>query len=325
MNELTPQEQEALRGLISQELKKPPMIGLVGVSGVGKSSTINTMFKTHLPISHTRACTTEFREVPLQLQITQGPAAGQSVQLVVCDAPGLGEDVSKDPEYLEMYRRKLPECDIILWIMSARNRAIALDQSYLRHFQDLQEQMVFGISQVDLVEPMNWKPGFPIPSEEQERNIADIVEDRSRRLVDILERQIEIIPYSNQRGYNLEFLFTSLLRSCTGNRSWIFQSLKNFSYTDFIPMEAELSAQVTSDSDSQSSHQATHGADYREFLSLFQRVAGLFSPPLPPHLKKAVGDVIGREDIDRQPMSEHEIRLVEAWLGQEKRKSLKKP
>jgi predicted GTPase len=325
MNELTPQEQEALQELISQELKKPPMIGLVGISGVGKSSTINTMFKTNLPISHTRACTTEFREVPLQLQMAQGPAAGQSVQLVVCDAPGLGEDVRKDPEYLDMYRRKLPECDIILWIMSARNRAIALDQSYLQHFQDLQEHIVFGISQVDLVEPMNWKPGFPIPSEEQERNIAGIIEDRSRRLMDILGRQIEIIPYSNQRGYNLEFLFTSLLRSCTGNRSWIFHSLKNFSYIDFIPTEAALRAQVPSAADSQASYKAPHGADYIESPSLFQRIAGLFSPPLPPYLKRVVGDVIGRADIDRQPMSENEIRLVEAWLGQEKRKSLQKP
>jgi hypothetical protein len=209
--------------------------------------------------------------------------------------------------------------------MSARNRAIALDQSYLQHFQDLQEHIVFGISQVDLVEPMNWKPGLPIPSEEQERNIADIVEDRSRRLMDSLGRQIEIVPYSNQRGYNLEFLFTSLLRSCTGNRSWIFHSLKNFSYIDFIPTEAELRAHVPADADSQASHKAPHGADSIESPSLFQRIAGLFSPPLPPHLKRVVGDVIGRADIDRQPMSEHEIRLVEAWLGQEKRKALQKP
>lgn len=228
MAELTHEDEVTLRRLIGEALQKPPMIGLVGVSGVGKSSTINTMFKTSLPISHTRACTTEFREVPLQLQISQGPAEGQGVRLVVCDAPGLGEDVRKDPEYLDMYRQKLSECDMILWIMTARNRAVALDQNYLKHFLDLQERIVFGINQVDLVEPMNWQPGFPIPSEEQERNITEIVADRTKRLSDFLGRQVEIVPYSNSRGYNLEWLFTNLLRSCTGHRSWIFSGLKNF-------------------------------------------------------------------------------------------------
>jgi predicted GTPase len=40
--------------------KRPPTIGVVGTSGTGKSSTINTMFKTSLEISHTRPCTKEF-------------------------------------------------------------------------------------------------------------------------------------------------------------------------------------------------------------------------------------------------------------------------
>jgi hypothetical protein len=59
MAELTHEDEVTLRRLIGEALQKPPMIGLVGVSGVGKSSTINTMFKTSLPISHTRPLSTK--------------------------------------------------------------------------------------------------------------------------------------------------------------------------------------------------------------------------------------------------------------------------
>ena len=98
-NELRPMEKQRM---IEALMAKPPKIGLVGISGVGKSSTINTMFKTRLPISHTVACTKEFRDVPLAVHATQGELSGATLQLLVCDAPGLGEDVKKDAEYLEI-------------------------------------------------------------------------------------------------------------------------------------------------------------------------------------------------------------------------------
>ena len=101
---------------------------------------------------------------------------------------------------LEPYRLPVIECRS-LWLMAARSRAVALDQSYLKRFMDLQERIVFGISQVDLVEPRNWKPNLPIPSVEQEANIKEIVSDRSSRLSDTLGRPVEMIPFPNYRGY----------------------------------------------------------------------------------------------------------------------------
>ncbi|MDG4765884.1 50S ribosome-binding GTPase [Solwaraspora sp. WMMD406] len=130
---MSAEEAGKLRRAWESELaRKPPTIGVVGVSGVGKSSTINTMFRTGLPISHTAACTKEFTEVPLRVAPSSGPGAGDQVRLVVVDASGLGEDVRRDPHYLEMYERHLPECDVVLWVTAARNRAVALEQQYLR-------------------------------------------------------------------------------------------------------------------------------------------------------------------------------------------------
>jgi len=103
---------------------------------------------------------------------------------------------------------------------------VALDQQYLAQFKDLHERIVFGLSQVDLVEPMNWKPGLPIPSREQEANIAEIVEDRGRRLSEILGRQVRVVPFSGRRGYKLEEVFAALLTHVQGDRAWIFAGLR---------------------------------------------------------------------------------------------------
>jgi uncharacterized protein len=215
----------------------PPTIGLVGVSGVGKSSTINTLFKTSLAVSDTVACTKEFRNIDLRLAFVRGEMKDRDVQLRVVDAPGLGEDIRSDPKYIGMYRRYLPECDIILWVLTARNRAVALDQMYLREFADLHERIVFGLHQVDLIEPLNWNTRINLPSKEQMDNLDVIVKDRSQKLEDTIQRRVRLIPYSSKKGYNLQVLFAGLIESCSDERAWIFEDLKNFKYEDFYPPE----------------------------------------------------------------------------------------
>jgi hypothetical protein len=85
----------------------PPTIGVIGISGVGKSSTINTLLGAALPTSDTVACTREFWSVSAELAFTRGDARGLAAHLQVIDAPGLGEDVRRDQEYLAAYRRHL--------------------------------------------------------------------------------------------------------------------------------------------------------------------------------------------------------------------------
>ncbi|MEV6695375.1 GTPase [Micromonospora sp. NPDC051196] len=230
---------------IRQELDdRWPTIGLIGVSGVGKSSTINSLFKTDLPTSSTTACTKEFRDTDLKVEFTspsakQGfePLAGgpADVRLRVVDAPGLGEDVRRDKQYLDLYREHLPRCDVVLWVSSARNRAVSLDQMYLEQLPEIHDRLVFGVNQIDLIEPLDWRSGYGIPSLEQERRMKEILADRSERFAHIIGREPTMIGYSSKHGYHLERLFAAIIDSCPPERKWIFLGLKNFSHEDFVP------------------------------------------------------------------------------------------
>lgn len=221
--------------LLAEVAARPPRFGLVGVSGVGKSSTINAMFRTDLPTSDTVACTREFRAVPLSVKYHDRRTDLNELTLTVVDAPGLGEDLAKDDEYLAMYEQGLEHCDVVLWVMSARNRAVALDQSYLRRLHRFHDRMVLGINQVDLIAPLNWVERYNLPSREQERNMRTIQDDRIAKIRPVVGRGLPVVSYSARFGYQLQELFTMVLRACPEHRRWIYAGLQNFKYTDFLP------------------------------------------------------------------------------------------
>jgi uncharacterized protein len=218
--------------------ERPPTIGVIGVSGVGKSSTINTLFRTNFATSDTTACTKAFQHEDVELTFTAGEARGSQALLRVFDAPGLGESIYRDPEYLTQYHQHLPWCDVIIWIMAARNRGLALDQSYLQELKSYHGQMVFGINQVDLTEPMDWHLVLNGPSPDQEQNIERIVQDRREKLQQVLGREVTVIPYSARARYNLQEFFTAIIEACPDDRRWIFSNLKAFRPDDFLTEEA---------------------------------------------------------------------------------------
>jgi hypothetical protein len=232
--ELSAEESALIKQRLAEDFRQhPPTIGVIGVSGTGKSSTINAMFRTSLLVSHTRAGTKKFQESELHLVANKGVAAGEPIDLVVVDAPGLGEDVRRDPAYLAEYRERLPHCDVILWVMAARNRAVSLDQRYLEELLPFRSRMVFAVNQVDLVHPMDWPAGSPIPGAAMRGHIEEIVADRAERLAGITGGKVSVVPYSAERAYNLEGLFHALISAAPDDRAFVFDLLKGFSYGDF--------------------------------------------------------------------------------------------
>jgi predicted GTPase len=233
---------QPLVGAIEREFEtNPPTLAVIGLSGVGKSSVINAMFGTRKRVSATTRGTAKFRKDKFDIESNRVEGAPLKCALRVIDAPGLGEDVALDGNYLDRYRQHLPEADVALWVVAARNRALALDQQYLEALRDVLPNLVIGISQVDLVEPLDWNEAINMPSKTQSGHIEEIVADRRDKLASVVGYAPKTVPFSAARYYNLQALFRDCLQAAPKNRRWMFDVLKSFSTSDWLARAKGLS------------------------------------------------------------------------------------
>lgn len=139
-----------LRQLILERIQNlthyEPVIGIMGKSGAGKSSLCNELFRGEVsPVSDVNACT---RDV-LRFRLRSGRHS-----LVIVDLPGVGENGQRDHEYRALYRRMLPELDLVLWVIKVDDRALSVDEQFWRGvMQPYQRQVLFVINQADKIEP----------------------------------------------------------------------------------------------------------------------------------------------------------------------------
>ncbi|HAO9126988.1 TPA: GTPase family protein [Escherichia coli] len=148
---------------IAQLSSYEPTIGIMGKTGAGKSSLCNALFAGEVsPVSDLAACTREPLHLHLQL--------GERVMTIV-DLPGVGESSARDTEYAALYREQLPRLDLILWLIKADDRALAVDEHFYHQVigEAYRHKVLFVISQADKVEPAN---GSSQLSTEQKQNIS---------------------------------------------------------------------------------------------------------------------------------------------------------
>jgi len=225
-----------VRSIEQEFARQPPTIGLIGLSGVGKSTTINAMFGTSRHTSATVRGTNRFRAADIEYVSDRVADARVRCSFKFYDAVGLGEDKDLDKNYLKRYREHLPKCDVAIWVLAARNRALALDQQYLEQIAKYLPNlaMVIAVNQVDLVDPVDWNERINMPSEAQSRAIAEIAADRQEKLARFVRGDCPVVAYSAARYYNLQALFNACVRAAPPQRRWMFELIKSFSTHDWL-------------------------------------------------------------------------------------------
>jgi len=143
--------------IIKEESNKPFIVSIMGQTGVGKSSLLNALFEANLPTDKVRPCTKTIDRV-----VAKGTTKHE---LWFYDLPGIGESSEADDEYLEDYKQKLLESDVVLWAIHADIRSVTFDfnslQKILASFEaavqgDLLGKITFVLTKADLLSPPPW-------------------------------------------------------------------------------------------------------------------------------------------------------------------------
>jgi predicted GTPase len=111
-----------------QEKSRPPKVAIFGKAGVGKTTTINSLFNAKWKTSHTIVGTKSAQMKKFDL------STGGTLDVV--DLPGYGRSMAEDREYEKIYQDLIPTCDLVLLIVQADQRDYADDEEMILKVAD---------------------------------------------------------------------------------------------------------------------------------------------------------------------------------------------
>lgn len=125
---LTPEEQKELSCAWKAKKAETLKIGVIGKTGVGKTTTVNSLFQAKFVTSRTIVGTTAAQYKDFVL-----PDGGK---LTIVDMPGYGRSMAEDKIYRDIYLKELPQCDVILLVIQANSSDLKDDQQMIKYIEE---------------------------------------------------------------------------------------------------------------------------------------------------------------------------------------------
>ncbi|MBG2602908.1 GTPase family protein [Klebsiella oxytoca] len=185
-----------------------PVIGIMGKSGAGKSSLCNELFRGEVsPVSDVNACTRDILRFRLR---------SRRHSLVIVDLPGVGENGRRDHEYRALYRRILPELDLVLWVIKADDRALTVDEQFWHGvMQSYRQKVLFVINQADKIEPCyEWDTLTSKPSPHQLGNLKA----KQAAIMAMFKPHHSVCVVSASTGWGIEEMVATMMH-CLPDRA----------------------------------------------------------------------------------------------------------
>lgn len=209
--QLSEQQKERIRSWVNQTLTYEPRVGILGKTGVGKSSLCNALFGSDVAaVSHVESCTRKIQEITIKI-------GTGSIKLI--DLPGIGESRKRDAEYRDLYSKHLPGLDVVLWVLKADDRSFVPEEKFYHNI--VKPHLKHGtpfivvLNQVDKVEPLKeWNEEECQPSRQQQENIDKkqkaIVQKLDIEAQKLKIKPIAVVSISAVEQYNLSSLVEAI-------------------------------------------------------------------------------------------------------------------
>lgn len=177
----------------------------MGKTGVGKSSLCNALFRSEVcAVNAVEACTRQPQRVRLRFG---------SHYLTLVDLPGVGESISRDDEYRELYRELMPQLDMVLWVLKADDRAFSVEEHFYQgvfaQYSGPLPPVLWVLNQVDKTEPAeqwNWLSAQPSVSQSEH-----ITQKRQAVARQVGTAETDILPVSVRGRYHLPRLVEAMI------------------------------------------------------------------------------------------------------------------
>ena len=232
---LSSEDQNAVNSALEKEiLEKPFRVAVIGQSGVGKSTTLNAVFGLKNYTSDIAEGTTDIKEDVFPMR--------NGFNLSIYDMPGLNNDVDKDIEYEKLYRKILPGCDVIVYIINAHSKDFGEDCRILKDIvlpicntHHVRENLILAVNKIDTIgesfnpdDPeLRWNIFDNEPTEKLKVAIRRKLSDINDKLID--ENLVgadnslspeQVVYYSAIYNYNLKPFVMAITKA--GKRGWIW-------------------------------------------------------------------------------------------------------